>query len=137
MERMQKSVFWAILVTETSHLFCCVLPTLFSIAAFLAGVGLIGAMPAGLETLHDLIHRWEIPLIVFSGVTIALGWAIDLAARRVDCHDTGCVHEPCGTRKYKAHKVLVIASVLFLFNIAIYFAFHQGLIPVTPDAHTH
>lgn len=129
MERMQKSVFWAILVTETSHLFCCVLPTLFSVAAFLAGLGLIGAIPAGLETLHHFIHEWEIPLIVFSGVTIALGWAIDLRARRVDCHDTGCYHEPCGTRKYKAHKVLVIASALFLFNIVIYFALHQGLLP--------
>lgn len=134
MERMQKSVFWTIVVTEMSHLFCCVLPTIFSVAAFLAGLGLVGAMPAGFETLHHLLHQWEIPLIVFSGVAIALGWAIDLRARKMDCHDTGCVHEPCGTRKYKAHKVLMIASGLFLFNVIIYFALHQGLLPY---AQTH
>lgn len=135
MERMQKSIFWAIIVTETSHLFCCVLPTLFSLLSFLAGVGLITAMPAGLAELHHFIHRWEIPLIIFSGVTIALGWAIDMMGQRVDCHDTGCVHEPCGTRKNKAHKVLIVASVLFAFNIVIYFAFHQGWLLNTLDQH--
>ena len=132
MERMQKSIFWAIVATETSHLFCCVLPTIFSIVSFLAGVGLVSAMPAGLESLHHFIHRWEIPLIIFSGVTIALGWAIDRFAGRVDCHDTGCVHEPCSTRKNKAHKVLIIASILFVFNIVIYMAFHQGWL-ISPD----
>lgn len=135
MERMQKSVFWAILVTETSHLFCCVLPTIASLAAFLAGVGLIASMPAGLETLHEFIHRWEVPLIIFSGVTLALGWIVDRAARKVDCHNTGCVHEPCGTRKIKAHKVLVIATGLFFFNLIIYLALHQGLVPLTPQSH--
>lgn len=134
---MQKSIFWTIVATEMSHLFCCVLPTVFSIVSLLAGMGLVGTMPAGLQTLHDMIHRWEIPLIVFSGVMITLGWTIDRMARKVDCHDTGCVHEPCGTRKNKAHKVLIVASVLFVFNIIIYLAFHQGLIVSAPDVHPH
>ena len=137
MERMQKSIFWAILVTETSHLFCCVLPTVFSLVSFLASAGLVASMPTGLQVFHDMIHRWEIPLIIFSGFTIALGWAIDMMARRVDCHDTGCVHEPCGTRKNKAHKVLIIATALFCFNVIIYLVFHQGFGPVAAEMHHH
>lgn len=143
MERMQKSVFWAVIVAETSHLFCCVFPTIFSILGFLAGVGLMTAMPAGLVHIHDLLHRWEIPIILFSAVMIAFGWGVDFMGRRLDCHDTGCVHEPCGTRKRKAHKVLIFATLLFAFNIVVYIAFHRDGIGIMPPfdepapIHTH
>jgi hypothetical protein len=127
LERTQKSLYWAIVISETSHVFCCVLPTIFSIMSLATGLGLIAAMPSGLEIMHENLHDWEIPMITASGVIVLLGWVINYIAVKLDCHDTGCVHEPCGTKKRKASKILKIASVLFVFNLAIFLFFHHGL----------
>lgn len=127
MERLNKHLFWTIILSETTHIFCCVLPTLFSLASLLAGAGLIAALPPGWQAFHDFMHDYEIPLIIFSGAVIAFGWAVDLYAKRVDCHDTGCCHPPCTPVKRRAHIVLKLATVLFIVNLIIYFVFHRGL----------
>lgn len=127
MERLQKSLSLAIIAAETSHVFCCVLPTVVSILSLATGLGLIAAMPAGLEFLHELLHEWEVPMITFSGLILLLGWGIHYLAVRVDCHDTGCVHGPCAPKKRKAGKILKIASLLFLINVTIYLCFHHGM----------
>ncbi len=126
MERLRKPLIWTIILSETTHIFCCVLPTLFSLASLLVGAGLIAALPPGLERLHGMVHHYEVPLIIFSGVVIALGWIADWCARRIDCHDTGCCHPPCTPVKSRAHVVLKLASVLFVINVVVYFAFHRG-----------
>jgi hypothetical protein len=125
-ERLRKPLIWTIILSETTHIFCCVLPTLFSLASLLVGAGLIAALPPGLERLHGMVHHYEVPLIIFSGVVIALGWLADWGARRIDCHDTGCCHPPCTPVKSRAHVVLKLASVLFVINVIVYFAFHRG-----------
>ncbi len=126
-ERVQKSLSWAIIASETSHVFCCVLPTLFSFITLAAGLGLIAVVPAGLTTLHETLHHWEVPVILFSGVFVFLGWVIHYVSEKLDCHDTGCVHGPCGTKKKTAGKILKIATVMFILNIGIYIIFHQGM----------
>lgn len=126
-ERVQKSIYWAILVSETSHIFCCVLPTLFSIISLAAGLGLVAAMPAGLEMLHEVIHDWEIPMIIASGLIVLFGWMVHYFAIKLDCHNTGCEHEPCGPKKRKAGNILKIATVLFVFNVTIFLFFHHGM----------
>lgn len=131
-ERIQKSLGWAIIATETSHIFCCILPTLFSLLSFAVGIGMIAAMPASLDTLHDVLHDWEMPLIVFSGAVISFGWLIHYIARRIDCHDTGCHHGSCTPRKRKAGRILKFATLLFLFNVLIYTAVHRGMDPALP-----
>lgn len=127
MNQLRKPLFWTIILSETTHIFCCVLPTLFSLASLLVGAGLIATLPPGFEKFHALLHGYEVPLIIFSGVVIALGWAADHYARKVDCHDTGCCHPPCAPVKNRAHIVLKAASVLFIINLIIYFVFHRGM----------
>lgn len=126
-DRVQKSLGWAIVASETSHVFCCVLPTLFSLISLAAGLGLVTAMPLGLEVLHEVMHHWELPVILASGVVLLLGWGAHFLALKLDCRSTGCGHGPCTPKKRKAGKVLKLATVLFVMNFAIYLGFHHGL----------
>ena len=99
------------------HLFCCVLPTISS----LAGVG----TSLGLSVTHSIhmewVHEYEVQLLVFSGLTVALAGAVQLYAGRMDCHKTGCCHEPCSPRKDKALVVFFAAGALFFVNLAVHF----------------
>ncbi|MCB1562157.1 MAG: hypothetical protein KDJ75_01145 [Alphaproteobacteria bacterium] len=126
MQRVQKAMYWAILASETSHVFCCVLPTLFSIMSLLAGIGLAAGMPGWLDSIHHVLHAWEIPLILLSGFVVALGWALHFYSEKIDCHDTGCHHGTCAPRKKTAGTILKIATILFLVNVSVYTLFHRG-----------
>jgi len=125
MERLHKHLTWAIIVAETSHVFCCVLPTIFSVLSLMAGLGLVAAVPTPLMSLHELMHDWEIPIIIASGVVIALGWGLHVISSKLDCRSTGCAHEPCGPKKKRAGTVLKIATILFIINAFIYVSFHR------------
>lgn len=137
MDRLQKSIFWAVVAAESSHVFCCVLPTLFSIMGLLAGAGLIGVMPWPLAEMHDALHVYEIPIIVASAVLLALGWALHILSLRIDCHDTGCGHGPCTPAKRRASRILVIATCLFVANLTVYLVFHREYEPHAHDAYAH
>ena len=125
MQRIQQFVAWAGIIAQLSHVFCCVLPTLFSVMSFLAGVGLLAAMPTGLMALHEAMHSYESPIIIFSGLMIVTGWVLHFIAIGLDCRSTGCGHEPCKPKKKRSEKVLVVASLIFIVNISIYMAWHN------------
>lgn len=144
----RKSVLWAVVLSEGTHVFCCVFPTLFSLLGLLAGLGIIITIPHSMIAFHDFLHDWEIPLIIFSGIILALGWAVTLYSDRIDCHDTGCAHGACAKRKSKAHIVLIVATALFIFNLIVYIGVHRAgwfadgpgaalSGTVQEDAHTH
>ncbi len=126
-KRTEGALSWLVLVSEFGHVFCCVLPSVFSILSVMVGMGLIGAMPLWIASFHDLMHGWEIPIITFAGVVVLMGWALHYISVKIDCHDTGCGHGPCGKKKKKASKVLMVATALFLINIAVYFTVHVGM----------
>lgn len=127
MQKHRKKIYWALILSETSHVFCCVLPTLFSVLSLLVGAGLIGALPTFMVDFHHVIHHYELPIVVASFIILGLGWALDYYAHKVDCHHTGCHHGSCAPKKYKAHKILIIATVLFVANLAIYLVLHRGM----------
>lgn len=134
MERIQKSLMAALIASEMSHIFCCVLPTVFSVLSLLAGLGLVGAMPEFFVHIHDFMHDKEIPMIVISGIVLAFGWWIYFMSRKMDCHSTGCGHGPCTPRKTRAHGVLKIASVLFVANVLIFAVVHRDALGIMPQA---
>lgn len=124
-DKLHKSVFWAVALSEGSHVFCCVLPTLFSVFSLLAGLGVVATMPAFMVSIHETLHHWELPMIALSGLLLALGWGLTMYSDKIDCHDNGCCHGACELRKSKGHLVLKIATVLFIFNIVIYLGLHR------------
>lgn len=125
MKSTEKMVSWVVLVSEISHVFCCVLPSLFTLFTFMVGIGMIGAMPFWMNGLHDIMHGYEIPMIIASAVMLCIGWAVHIISVKMDCRSTGCAHEPCKPQKKKNASLLKIASVLFLANISIYVFVHM------------
>lgn len=122
MQPLQKTLHTFLLVTLSSHVFCCVIPTLLSFASLISGLGFITIGPA-FEHFHDHMHHFETPILIFSFVMLGLGWGIELYTRRLHvdcCHHSGCEHEPCTPKKQRAHLILLIASLLFLVNLALY-----------------
>jgi len=126
MKRLQATLSWAIVLSETSHVFCCVLPVLISVLSLLTGLGAASILPSALLDLHEMMHRWEVPLIIFSGSVMAFGWVLYFISLKIDCHDTGCHHGPCNPKKKNASRILAFASLLFAINIAVYFGLHAG-----------
>lgn len=126
MDKIQKRIIWAVIASESIHIFCCVLPTVFSIIGLLAGAGLLVVMPHGLEVAHDLIHSYEIPMIVFSAIIMMAGWGIYAYSRKLNCRTEGsCCHQPCKSKKDRTKTIMVVATVLFCVNVLVYFAFHR------------
>lgn len=145
MQKHQNKIFWAVVLSESTHIFCCVLPTLFSVLSLFAGIGLISVMPSFLVDLHHLFHQWEVPMLVASAVVLAAGWGFYRYSRSIDCHDAGCNHASCNPTKNRVRIVLILASALFAVNLFVYFAFHRPMsernaIPVSfeqESAHDH
>lgn len=126
MRKTQGFFNWVLILSETSHIFCCVLPSVFSVISVMIGMGLVGAMPLWMKDVHEAMHAWEIPLMAMSGVIVLIGWGLYVISKRMDCHDTGCTHGPCGPKKKNAAVILKIATFLFVVNILIYVVFHRG-----------
>lgn len=126
-QRLQNTLFAAIILSETSHVFCCVLPTIFSVLSLMAGFGLVSVVPGWLTDFHDLMHRWELPIIAVSGVVLALGWGLHWYSKKIDCHDHGCGHGPCEPKKDKTKMIMQAATLLFVVNVSIYLVFHRGM----------
>lgn len=126
MERLKSAIFWAVLVSETGHVFCCVLPTIVSVLSLLSGLGLLSVMPAGLLAFHSFMHHWEIPIIAASAIILAGGWLLHGISLKLDCHDTGCHHGTCEPKKNNTVRLLWIATGLFTFNLTVYLVFHTG-----------
>lgn len=122
----QKTIYWTIIASEASHVFCCVLPTLLSVLSLFAGAGGLGLLPGFVFDAHDLMHKYELPMIIISACVLVLGWAMHIYSQKIDCHDTGCHHPPCEETKAKTHWLLIGATALFLMNVMVYMAFHRG-----------
>ncbi len=124
--KIQNAFSWIVIFSEISHVFCCVLPSLFTIMTFLVGLGLIGVMPLWLDQLHVFMHGYELPMIIFSALVLVLGWIVFIIGRKIDCRNTGCCHEPCAPKKNRSFFVLKIATFLFCINLSIYLLVHLG-----------
>ncbi len=124
MKRTQKLTSYLALISEVSHVFCCVLPSIFSILTMMVGLGILGAVPVGMTQFHDLMHGWEVPIMIASGAILLLGWALHMISEKLDCRSTGCEHEPCTPKKKKTSRILKIATLLFVINVGVYTFVH-------------
>ena len=127
MSVLKKTIAASVVLSETIHVFCCVLPTVFAILSLIAGLGFTAVLPTSLVHFHDAIHDHEFSLIIISGIILALGWALYGFSRRLDCRTEGaCHHAPCEPKKDKTKILMVLASALFIVNTTIYFLLHAS-----------
>ena len=98
---------------------------LMAILGVLAGLGTFSTLLPGYNALHNLLAHYEMPLIAFSLAILCIGWGLQIHARHVDCHDTGCFHEPCDPKKIRARKLLWFATLIFVVNSGMMFFLHD------------
>jgi hypothetical protein len=127
---MQKSLVWTVVLSELTHVFCCVLPTLFSVTSLLVGLGVVASMPVSMLEIHHFMHHWEIPIIAGSGVILALAWLATWYSHKLECaHAHDCGHEACSAPKKSDKRttaILKVATALFLFNVVVYAVVHRS-----------
>lgn len=128
MSRFHRHLSVAVLLSEFSHVFCCVLPTIFTVLSFAANLGMITVLPGFILDWHEHLHAYEVPIIVVSGMMLLVGWLAHLSSRQVDCHDHGCEHPPCDTRKTTNSRILIGASILFALNLCIFAFVHKNVL---------
>ncbi len=125
MQNLNRYIPFISITSEITHLFCCALPLAFSFLNLLTSFGLLTSMPSSLDYFHNVMHNYEIPLIIFSAVLLTLGWVLHLFSQRIDCREDGhCSHQPCAPIKKRSSRILLIATGLFIFNLTAYFVFH-------------
>ncbi|MBX2833743.1 MAG: hypothetical protein KTR28_02105 [Micavibrio sp.] len=125
-----KTLLWTSILAAFSHIFCCVLPGAFALIGLLSGFGIIATLPGWLKNLHIYMHGSEVPVLIFSGVVVVFGWLAHYYSKANDCHEVGdCHHNSCQPRKKKVSVILVLASILFIVNLVVYFGFHAKQAP--------
>ena len=124
---MRKGILYSVIASESIHIFCCVLPTVFSVLSLLAGMGMIAVMPGFIDNMHHVIHDYEMPMIITSAIVLAVGWGLYRYSRKIDCHDEGtCSHAPCEPKQDTTKIGLIVATILFVFNVMVYFGLHRA-----------
>lgn len=117
----------AVIASESIHVFCCVLPTVFSVMSLMAGAGMMATMPGFMMDAHTMIHAYEIPMIILSAVILGAGWALYAYSRKISCRTQGgCCHQPCAPKKDRTRTVMILATCLFVVNLSVYFIFHRS-----------
>ena len=124
MKKHTGKLYLTLLASQVGHIFCCGIPLIVSGLSLLAGLGVMSAMPVGLEEMHDRMHGYEFEMIGLSALVLLIGWGLHFYSGHVDCHDTGCGHGPCEPQKKRVNKVLILATVLFLINLVVFFVSH-------------
>lgn len=125
LHRHHKTLLWTSVVAALSHIFCCVLPGIFGLLALLSGLGIVVTLPGWVDSFHEQMHGIEVPVLIFSGIIVALGWLAHFYSKEHDCHEVGeCHHHSCQPRKKKVSIILILASLLFCINLVVYFMFH-------------
>ena len=127
MEKLRRHFGMAVLLSELGHVFCCVLPTIFTALSFAANIGLITMAPSWMMELHKEIHHYEAHVILFSGIILILGWGAYFIGERLDCQHNGCGHPPCDPHKSRNKLILSIATGLFILNLGIYGVIHKNI----------
>ncbi len=124
MQKIQSFLASAVIVSALSHIFCCGIPLVFSIFSMLVGLGVASVIPLGLVEFHEMLHAWEEPVLIFSGVVLFVGWTLHIISERLDCNHSGCHHEPCEPKKKKSSRILIFATVLFVINMSVLMSAH-------------
>ncbi len=128
MEKLNKGIFYSVIASESIHIFCCVLPTVFSVLNLLAGFGIIATMPTFMDNAHHMVHAYEIPMIILSALILISGWGLYFYSKRISCRTDGaCSHAPCAPKKDRTKLFMILATFLFFVNISVYFVFHRSV----------
>lgn len=95
-----------VVLAELAHIFCCLLPVSIAVMSVGGQIGLGGMF----LTYHDVIHSYEIPILVGSGLVLAIGLALHYVSHRIEHPST----------RYRPSKLMTLAIILFAANVTFY-----------------
>jgi hypothetical protein len=118
------AVHAGILLSVLPHIFCCGLPTAFTLTSLFAGFGVMVIRADQMEALHHVLHVWEMPLLAFSLVMTAIGWAMHLSANKAACSQPCCGDHGCSSTVAtepvkRSCTILIITTALVAINTAV------------------
>lgn len=114
---LQKSVTAVAIFAGLMHIFCCVLPLVMTTLGIGSTLGVIGINATQLEVLH----RYEHEIFAFSAAMLIVAGLSQCTSWRIDCRVQGsCDHKPCSPTKRLSFKLFVLASLIFLVNMAVF-----------------
>ena len=113
------------LLAELSHIFCCGLPIFIAVMSAGSQIGFGGAF----VVFHELIHNYELSILIGSGILLAFGFGLHFLSHWVDCRSTGCAHDDCEPKKFRVGWIFTIALVLYVANLSFYFISGHGYEP--------
>ncbi len=122
MSKLQRTATFFSLVAELSHIFCCGIPMLVAVLSTIMQIGLGGSF----LFLHDLLHNYEIPIFIGSGLMLLLGLGLHYLSFYLDCRSTGCEHADCTPKKFRVGRVFIFAATLFAVNLTFFLLAHYG-----------
>lgn len=120
MSKVQKISNWLVVISACSHFFCCVLPTISSIIGLGVSFGMITSNIEFFEWFHDK----EESIILFSAGALIISAISQFISWRIDCHNSGCSHGKCTPKKKSSLNIFIIATILFLINLAVHIIYH-------------
>ena len=123
--RIQRAATTASLVAELSHIFCCGLPIFVAVVSAGSQIGLGGSFLA----FHAIMHDYEVPILIGSGLLLAFGLLLHYISFRINCRATGCAHSDCTPMKFRVGWIFTIAIVLYAANLAFYVLSGHGVEP--------
>lgn len=123
-DNLSYALGWVALVSVFGHIFCCGLPLVLGVVSLLTGFGMFSVSFPFLDSIHAGFDGVRVPMMGFSAMVLAVGWGAQVYATRIDCHNTGCVHEPCGSKKRKTTRLLWLATIIFAFNMLAFTVVH-------------
>lgn len=113
---IQKITSTFLMLTAFGHFFCCVLPLVATFTSL--------AATAGLVAINSPMIQWfeshEVQIFIIAGLMILVSGIIQFVSEKIDCHDTGCVHEPCAPKKNWSHKLFVASTILYSVNLVVF-----------------
>ena len=107
----------AVIASGFSHIFCCVLPTVLSIASI--------SSVFGLSTVDIFNFEWfeaiELQVLIVSGIILFISGMAQLISWRIKCNTDVCHHGSCDQRKNWAMRLFIFATTLYLFSLLMLF----------------
>jgi hypothetical protein len=110
-------------MAELTHVFCCGIP--LTVAAL--SLGTVGGAFTSLHAFHDVMHIYEVRILLGSGLILALSGALQYLSFRLDCRQTGCHHGDCSPKKFRASLLFKLATLAYGLNLLLFMLLDHSL----------
>ncbi len=109
---------YLLVLTCSTHLFCCGIPFVLSITSLTSSLGFTSLFFNDLEWFE----KFETYSLIFTLIILSLFALAELNSRKLNCaKDANCDHPPCDNKKRLVRLNLILSAIIFSFNALVFF----------------